>query len=182
MKNKILKLRSKGKSYREIEKILGCNRGLISYHCGKGRKEKVRDNTKKLRKNNLLIKKVDNFKLKNNRKLSHAVRDFQRRKFGKLLNKSDKYSFNCNDVLKKFGINAKCYLTGEEFNLMTDNGYGLDHIVPPKKGGENTLENMGILNGVVNKMKGDMLMEELLIRCKKILEYNGYKVIKEENN
>jgi len=32
MKEKILKLRNEGKSYREIQKVLGCSRALISYY------------------------------------------------------------------------------------------------------------------------------------------------------
>lgn len=32
MKDKILSLRGEGKSYREIQKMLGCSRGLISYY------------------------------------------------------------------------------------------------------------------------------------------------------
>lgn len=33
MKEKILKLRSEGKSYNEIQKELGCSKGTISFHC-----------------------------------------------------------------------------------------------------------------------------------------------------
>lgn len=42
LKKNILRLRRLGKSFRQIEKELGCNRGLISYHCSKGQKEKFR--------------------------------------------------------------------------------------------------------------------------------------------
>ena len=35
MKEKILKLRSEGKTYNEIEKMLGCSKSTISYHCSK---------------------------------------------------------------------------------------------------------------------------------------------------
>ena len=42
MKEDILKLREEGKSYREISKLLGCSKGSVSYHCGKGQKEKAR--------------------------------------------------------------------------------------------------------------------------------------------
>ena len=35
MKDKILELRSQGKTYNEIVEILGCSKGTISYHCGK---------------------------------------------------------------------------------------------------------------------------------------------------
>lgn len=43
MKKQILALRAKGKSYREIQKILGCSRSTISYHCGEGQKQKKND-------------------------------------------------------------------------------------------------------------------------------------------
>lgn len=33
MKNKILKLKSMGKSYNQICKILGCSKSTVSYHC-----------------------------------------------------------------------------------------------------------------------------------------------------
>lgn len=33
IKLKILELRREGKSYREIENILNCSRGTVSYHC-----------------------------------------------------------------------------------------------------------------------------------------------------
>jgi transposase len=35
LKLKILELRQKGKSYREIEKLLNCSRRTINYHCDK---------------------------------------------------------------------------------------------------------------------------------------------------
>jgi hypothetical protein len=44
-KEDILKLRDEGKSYREIEKILGCSRGTISYYLGN--KEEVKMETTK---------------------------------------------------------------------------------------------------------------------------------------
>jgi transposase len=39
-KENILKLREQGKSYREIQKILGCSKGTIAYHLGDGQKQK----------------------------------------------------------------------------------------------------------------------------------------------
>lgn len=35
MKEEIIKLRKEGKSYREIEKEIGCSRATISYHCNR---------------------------------------------------------------------------------------------------------------------------------------------------
>ncbi len=40
MKEEILKLRSEGKSYREIELALGCSKGTIYYHCAPDAKTK----------------------------------------------------------------------------------------------------------------------------------------------
>lgn len=40
MKEQIFQLRSEGKSYRDIQKILGCSKGTIAYHLGLGQKEK----------------------------------------------------------------------------------------------------------------------------------------------
>jgi transposase len=33
LKNKVLALRTQGKSYREIQKELNCSRGTVNYHC-----------------------------------------------------------------------------------------------------------------------------------------------------
>ena len=51
-KTEILKLKSEGKSYREIQKILGCSKGTIAYHLGDGQKQKTvkRTNISKAKK------------------------------------------------------------------------------------------------------------------------------------
>lgn len=41
MKDKILELRSQGKTYTEISDIVGCSKGTVSYYCGAGQKEKA---------------------------------------------------------------------------------------------------------------------------------------------
>jgi predicted transcriptional regulator len=50
----ILNLHSQGRSYTQIAKELGCSKGTISYHCGKGQKtrhlERQRDRRSKIRK------------------------------------------------------------------------------------------------------------------------------------
>ena len=49
MKDKILALSKKGRSYRQIAKELGCSKGTISYHLGIGQKEKTLNRTKSTR-------------------------------------------------------------------------------------------------------------------------------------
>ena len=48
-KEQILKLRDEGKSYREIQKIVGCSRGTIAYHCGAEQKIKTLKRTNESR-------------------------------------------------------------------------------------------------------------------------------------
>lgn len=60
MKEKILKLRSEGKTYNQIQETLKCSKGLISYHCGEGQKEKTKKRLRKMRSNKVNLKKVEN--------------------------------------------------------------------------------------------------------------------------
>ena len=41
-KEDILKLRSQGKTYSEIQEELGCSKSTISYHCGENKTENER--------------------------------------------------------------------------------------------------------------------------------------------
>jgi len=59
-KDKILALRSKGKSYREIQDILGCSKGTISYHVGEGQKEKTSNRRKSQR--TVILKYIQEYK------------------------------------------------------------------------------------------------------------------------
>ena len=83
MKDKILKLRSEGKSYMEIMKELGCSSSTVSYHCGEGQKEKTSNRQKK----RFSIKRGD-FKLRSFKKRNDKTRDFQRRNGTKMIPKS----------------------------------------------------------------------------------------------
>lgn len=172
MRDKILKLRSQGKTYDEIKNKLGCSKATISYHCGEGQKEKNNERKKKYRSENYLLKKVDNW---GGSKLRYATGTF--RKGGKKsLTIKDEGHFNYKDVIEKFSINTVCYLSGEKFNLLKDNNYNFDHIIPVTKGGSNLIDNLGILHKVVNRMKHNLSNEEFIDWCIKIVRHNGYKV------
>lgn len=77
MKDKILKLRKEGKSYNEIQAILGCSKGTISYYCSDNQKDKALKRQAK-RRRNFLIKKLDNFRYKN---IKEGVRKFQKTEY-----------------------------------------------------------------------------------------------------
>ena len=49
MEKKILRLRKRGLSYREIARRMGCSLSTVSYHCGDGQKEKTKRRTLKFR-------------------------------------------------------------------------------------------------------------------------------------
>jgi transposase len=49
MKEHIIRLYSEGKSYRQIEAILGCSKSTIAYHVGKGQREKTHVRTSRSR-------------------------------------------------------------------------------------------------------------------------------------
>ena len=53
MKDEILKLYAEGKSYNQIANILGCAKSTVSYHCGKGQKEKTLNRQKQSRHRNI---------------------------------------------------------------------------------------------------------------------------------
>lgn len=48
-KNDIFRLRAEGKSYKEIQDELGCSKGTVAYHLGKGQKEKYHQRSQKRR-------------------------------------------------------------------------------------------------------------------------------------
>lgn len=173
MKEEILKLRNEGKTYPEIAEILGCSKGTISYYCGEGQKEKTKVRTQKRRNiTNNLPGKTDRFLRGAAR---HKVDRFQKRN-GKQYKKGFDKSFSWKDVVDRFGEITECYLSGEKINLMKDKNYQFDHIIPLTRGGDCNIDNLGILHKTVNQMKNNLLNEEFIQWCKKILEHKGYKV------
>jgi len=191
MKEDVLRLRAEGKSYNEIQKLLGCSKGTIAYHCGSGQKDKTKKRQNK-RRQNTLLNKTDRFKYRNTdnsidrlkeskskKNVVEGIRKFQKRdnSISKGINKDIDKTFTWEDVLDKFGEDTFCYLSGEKLNLF-ENEYQLDHINPASRGGDNTFDNLGILHRTVNLMKHNLTPEELIDWCKKILIFNGYEVNK----
>lgn len=193
-KENILKLRADGKSYREIAKELGCAKSTVVYHCGDGQKEKTRNRNRKSRKTNPIAKKVDNFKhpgtkyrerrletVKSNpiKLLRHKADDFQRREGNKIGKRN--INFTYHDVIQKFGTDICCYLTGRKIDIDSPRTYNFDHVIPAAKGGDNSLENLGICCRDANASKNDLSVEEFIQLCKEVLEYNGYMVTQNED-
>jgi 5-methylcytosine-specific restriction endonuclease McrA len=188
LKQKILKLREKGLTYDQIADELGCSKSTISYHLNSEQKEKSLKRQRKRRKSNPLIKKLEVFKAqkKQRKKQKHStlpldnilykrVWEFS---YNKKTGEKMKSDFNVNDVKEKIGDNPTCYLTGDEIDLSKTRSYEFDHIIPRSRGGDNSLENLGICTRQANQAKRDMTPDEFLYFCKKVLENNGYIVTK----
>jgi CRISPR/Cas system Type II protein with McrA/HNH and RuvC-like nuclease domain len=178
MKEEILKLRNEGKTFNQIKEIIKCSKSTISYYCSEGQKEKTKIRTKK-RRENIIIDKLERFKYRKSKSNKERIRKFNKRdnQMDGLVNKKIEITFTFEDVIKKFGYSTVCYLSGEKINL-NENTYHFDHILPSSRGGDNTLENLGVTHEIVNKMKGDLTPKELILWCEKILKYNGYDVNK----
>lgn len=181
---KILELYEKGFSYREIESVLGCSKGSVSYHCGTGQKEKTLSNQRRNRKSDILKAKVQRFvgsppkKQKSKEEDYRAIEKILEVKLnqfsltGKRKDKSVKCKrmFNVKQFIKKIGDDPVCYLTGRPINLNEGKSYHLDHIVPKSKGGDNSLENCGLACKAANQAKNDMNLEEFIQLCREVIE------------
>ena len=169
MKDRILTLRGEGKTYNEIKAILGCSKSTISFHCGEGQKEKNRIRAASFRRNNPVIRKIDNFI---NRGVSVKCRDFQRnRELGTYTN-GRQFLFNVKDVLNKIGESPKCYLTGRAIDLSKPNTYHFDHIISVANGGDSTLDNLGIACKSANIAKGTLSVDDFILLCNEVIKYN----------
>ena len=174
-KDKILELRSEGKSYNEIQDILGCSKSVISYHCGEDKTEKKRVLKRNKTEAHKLSRKVSAFKCRIARTNFRAkLKTFKRRskksRTHTIVNNISK-NFTTKDVLDKFKDNPVCYLTGTPIDLNKPETYHFDHIIPTSKGGTNDLSNLGICTREANYAKGDLSLEELKVLCKKILNH-----------
>ena len=181
MKENILLLRKQGKTYSEIQSILGCSKSTISYHCGDGQKEKNRNRVQRNRTSNtgLLLVKINRFI---RRQIYNKGRDFMRRvgagRGNKELSSVMDYSFSVDDLLRKIGNDPHCYLSGKKIDITKPSSYNLDHIVPPRIRIDNSLDNCNIATREANMAKGDMTKDAFIQLCKEICEFNGYIVLK----
>jgi len=179
MKDQILQLHAEGYSYREICKRVGCTKGTVSYHCGKGQKEKSKRRCQERRKAAVISKRVENFQYK--RGLKDKAEDFQRDRVmrnGQMKLGQRTMTFTWREVIEKYGWETTCYLTGRPIDMREPGTYQFDHVVPYSRDGSRELENLGIACKAANQAKADMTVDEFLVLCKEVLENHGYKVTK----
>lgn len=73
--------------------------------------------------------------------------------------------FDFNDVIKKFGENPVCYLTGLPIDYNKTETYQLDHFIPASKGGPSDLDNMRLAHPMANEMKRDYDLNKFIEIC-----------------
>lgn len=192
---KIIELRKQGLSYSKICEQLGCSKSTVSYWCTQSTRDKTKARALKTKEEEpwkyKFIKVLNDFKRRKqgvgrdyinenyqvkdwNKKFRTAVSEF--RNGGKIV---DTYTYK--DVIKTWGgTKVKCYLTGKEIDIMTDN-YQLDHKIPIAKGGTNEISNMRPVLPYANLSKSDMTVEEYLDLCKTVLTNFGYEIKEPED-
>lgn len=174
-KETILAMRKDGKTYKEIRTVTGASKGTISYHCGAGQVAKSRDRTRK-RRVNPLTKKANSFQnRKTSKSLENRIDHFQRDNQGTEIRV---VTFGWREVVRKFGMSTQCYLTGEPVDLNEPRTYSFDHILPVSRGGDNSIDNLGIATKVVNQAKSNLTNEEFVELCKNVLAHHGYEIRK----
>lgn len=163
MKESILQLRSRGKTYNEIAQEVGCAKSTVAYYCNPEveLKAKVRQ---KANPNRRVVKAASRFRTRDNKNFSKAALT------------PDELA--TKDVLDMIGHDPRCYLSGVPIDLLESRSWALDHVTPVARGGTNELSNMRLASYTANMMKGTLLLSELLVQCQLILENNGYDVIK----
>ena len=104
-KDSILKLRSEGKSYTEIQSILGCSKGTISYNLGENQIEKSNQRSERRReeiRQRLAEIKEESGCLDCNNKFPYYVLDFDHVRGKKVDNISKMVKwYNYDDILKE---------------------------------------------------------------------------------
>lgn len=194
MKWKILELRAQGKTYKEICEELGCSKSTVAYYCGEGQKEKTLDR-QRVRRNNKIINRIDKFKARKpsngkyllrdswtttKHSLQKRIRYFQARTTDRKIFDFTNVEFTYADFVNVYGDTTKCYLTGRDIDLNQPESYRLDHVQPVAKGGDNSLDNLGIVCPQANAAKSDMTIEEFVQLC--IDTLLNFGIIEESNN
>lgn len=166
IKEKIINLREKGLSYKQIKNQLDCSLGTIGYHCSDEQRHKTILRKRKSRKNNPLKTKISHFKEKTRQKKTqkHILQNTN-------LAKPEETTFEESQLLEKIGENPVCYLTGRAIDLNDSKSYNLDHIIPRSKGGDNSLNNCQIACSAANRAKSDLSYEDFIQLCKDVVAH-----------
>lgn len=178
LSDQIFELRSQNKSYNEIQKELKCSKSTISYYLAKDGKEKNQKRLKKRRSlQSILSKKLETFRV--NKKIKKQKNNYLITRQKAIYKKLHKFNGDSienmvteEQLLNKIGPNPICYLTGLPIDLDKPSSYELDHIMPRSRGGDNSIDNLGLCTKQANRAKGNLTKDEFIYLCKLIANNN----------
>lgn len=176
----ILRLRGEGLTYNQIVEKLGCSKSTVSYYLGKDQKIKNKARAIKWRNSNKLSDRIMKWHDNGSRKKLEEAEPRQnttldnKRKRDKIIDfrKQNPYGFSIAEAREKIEKNPVCYLTGKYINLDDPSSYELDHIIPRSKGGDSSLDNLGLTTKAANRAKSDLTLDEFLALCYDVLVYH----------
>ena len=79
--------------------------------------------------------------------------------------------FTPQEVINKFGPTPKCALSGRTISYANGKTYHFDHIIPVKRGGSATLNNLQLISPTVNGIKCAMTDSEYIKLCREVVAY-----------
>lgn len=171
-KEKVLQLKKDNPTwgYSRIAGHVGCSKNTVRFHLVDGcrRQTTLRNQKRRERPSARFYRKIAQFcNCSHHRWYSDGRQPFQVVK-----------TIPVPMVRARIGENPICYLTGDQIDLDKPESYSMDHVVPISRGGESTLENLGLCTKEANLAKGALTHEEFLQLCQKVLRHHGYDVRK----
>ena len=153
LNKKIIALRQKQYSFRQIAEELNCSKSTVSYALRKKTRDKVKKKSEALPPHEKkILNKIYCFKnahLSDKPKTAWYINKSPRQVKQSISVKAHRFqramTFNAKDVLKKFGKHFPCALTGRPIDFYKPETYEYDHIQPISRGGDNTLNNLQLL-------------------------------------
>jgi 5-methylcytosine-specific restriction endonuclease McrA len=186
LNKKIIALRQKQFSFKQIAKQLNCSLSTVSYALRK----KTRDKAKKkfddipihIRKIRKKIYSFKNPRVPKNEKPAWYISKSPRQISKAISTKASRFqrtmTFNYKDVHKKYGDHFPCALTGRPIEFNKPETYEYDHIQPLSRGGDNALSNLQILCPEANQAKGSLTDQEFIELCKEVVIHTGHRIYK----
>lgn len=186
LNKKIIALRRKGHSFKQIAKQLKCSISTVSYALRKKTRQKVKDKTKQLPTYEISHRKKI-YRFQNHKTpyktslpwyLNKTPRQISKGITTKAFTFQRRMTFNYKDVQAKFGDHFPCALTGRPLDFNKPDTYEYDHILPIARGGDNSIDNLQIVCPEANRAKGMMTDQEFLELCKEVVIHAGHRIYK----
>jgi len=186
LNKKIIALRQKQYSFRQIAEELNCSKSTVSYALRKKTRDKVKKKSEALPPHEKkILNKIYCFKnahLSDKPKTAWYINKSPRQVKQSISVKAHRFqramTFNAKDVLKKFGKHFPCALTGRPIDFYKPETYEYDHIQPISRGGDNTLNNLQLLCPEANQAKGRLTDQEFIELCKEVVIHSGHRIYK----